>query len=209
MNVIELCEKGKEETVLYKCGNCNTYYTDKTIAENCCKSVFCSVCGKELSQDRTKNRDFYYVNPIMCCDCKEKERLSKYEVWTEQEYINKNKQENNKYEAVFVGDHYYSDLYDAIQSLWEDGLTKEEIEQQVFQVGEETKLDKIDINTELGNICENSGLEDYDMETMFVDLPELYDFIDKWNAKQNCTYFIGQSIRVVPSKETLDEYCEE
>ena len=209
MNVVELCEKGKEEVVLYKCGNCNTYYIDKTIAENCCKPVFCSVCGKELCQDRTKNRDFYYINPIMCSECKEKERLSKYEVWTEQEYINKNKQENNKYEAVFVGDHYYSDLYDAIQSLWEDGLTKEEIEQQIFQVGQETKLDKIDINTELENICENSGLEDYDIETMFVDLPELYEFIDKWNAKQGCTYFTGQSIRVVPSKETLDEYCEE
>ena len=209
MNVVELCEKGKEETVLYRCGNCNTFYTDKTIAENCCKPVFCSVCGKELCQDRTKNRDFYYINPIMCSECKEKERLSKYEVWTEQEYIDKNKQENNKYEAVFVGDHYYSDLYDAIQSLWEDGLTKEEIEQQIFQVGQETKLDKIDINRELGNIYENSGLEDCHMETMFVDLPELYDFINKWNAKQDRTYFIGQSIRVVPSKETLDEYCEE
>ena len=74
---------------------------------------------------------------------------------------------------------------------------------------EETKLDKIDINRELGNICENTGLEDYDMETMFVDLPELYDFINKWNAKQDCTYFVGQTIRVIPSKETLDEYCEE
>ena len=209
MNVKELCEKGKEETVLYRCGNCNTYYTDKTIAENCCKPVFCSVCGKELCQDRTKNRDFYYINPIMCVECKEKERLSKYEVWTEQEYINKNKQENNKYEAVFVDDHYYSDLCDAIQSLWEDGLTKEEIEQQVFQVGQETKLDKIDINRELGNIYENSGLEDCDMETMFVDLPELYDFINKWNAKQDCTYFVGQAIRVIPNKQTINEYCEE
>ena len=195
MNVKELCEKGKEETVLYKCGNCNTYYTDKTIAENCCKPVCCSICGKEISQDKTKCwENVYYVKEKPTCrQCWEKSKLKTVSI---QEWLN-----TCDCDVVCVNGEIYDSIEDAISYLWSDGLSKEEIKQQQFFVCEKQYIDKINIEDVLYNLEEKLGLEDVNTDTVWKDRQELKDFIDKWNAKQDYyCYHVTNTVLEIPGE---------
>lgn len=207
MNAKVVVRKGKQETNMYKCDNCHNLFLDKQIAENCCKTAYCLNCGKELTTHAAKLSDAYYIHPMLCCDCKQKLKGSKYITWTEQQYLDINKQYHNKYESVVIYDTFYCDLYDAIQSLWDEGYSKDDIRTMQFFVTESTPIPKINIDNELERIYETTGLEDVDIESIFDDLQELYDFIEKWNEKQTYTYWEQQSIIVIPTEETLDEYC--
>ena len=40
-------EENKEEPAFYECGNCKRLFYDKEKAEQCCKPIICSNCGRE------------------------------------------------------------------------------------------------------------------------------------------------------------------
>lgn len=207
MNVVGLVEEGKTTPSVWKCTNCNTFYSTLEDAENCCKPVYCTVCGKEICRDRTKCREYYYNNPIRCSSCYIQEQENKYPVWTETEYLEKTK--NHKAEGVFWGADYYSDLYDCLQYMYDDGYTKDEAKQQLINPCEECHIDKIEIDRELERIVENTGLEDPECDVVFTDLKELYEFIKQWNAKQDYVYYAPLNINIKVDEKTFDEYWEE
>ena len=199
-------EEGKTTPSVWKCTNCNTFHKTLEGAENCCKPVYCTVCGKEICRDRTKCTEYYYNNPIRCGSCYRQEQENKYPVWTETEYLEKTK---NKASGVFNGDHYYEDLYDCLQGLYDDGVTKEDAKLQRINPCEECHIERIEIDRELERVVENMGLEDPEWDVIFSDLKELYDYINRWNNKQNFTYYVPLNIHIQVDDKTIDEYWEE
>lgn len=212
MDVKKLFIEGETEPSLWQCGHCGTFYRNEEMATKCCIPIKCSECGKAISQDLTTGcREAVYYNndkPI-CYSCYDHLRRAKEEIWSEETYNQKNKANDNKYSYVCVDDNFYSDLYDAIQSLWDDGFTKEEIRDTYFYVCETLPIDKVDIDRELERVEENMCIEDFDRQYSWNGLQELYNFIDEWNKKQTYTYYSATNIQVEPSQETLDEYCKE
>lgn len=210
MNPVAYYQENKEEPAFYECGNCKRLFYDKEKAEQCCKPIICSNCGREISQDRTKPMECVYGNDApLCFSCWDKQRIAKQEVWTEDVYDQKNKDNNYIYSYVNVNDNFYSDLYEAVSDLASDGLTEEEIKNSLFYVCQETQVPKINIERELENVEEQMALEDVDSETIWKDLQELRDFVKQWNDKQDYTYYETTDIQVVPNDKLIKDCIEE
>lgn len=210
MEIKKVFVEGETEPCLWQCGHCKTYYKSQEYAEMCCVPIICSECGKEISQDLTKGcRECVYgtKEKPLCFSCYDTKRRAAEEIWSEETYIQKNKETDNKYSYVVVGDDFYTDLFDAVQNLWDDGYTKEEIKDTYFYVCETSPIEKINIDRVLENLEENMDIIDFDRQCSWNCLQELYDFIDEWNKKQTYTYWTQTNIQVEPSQATLDEYC--
>ena len=91
MNAQDLYQKIDNEykPIRWYCGNCGTIHSTKELAEDCCKSYFCSKCGKEIIRDRKKGIYNTYKTEngkYICGDCWLKEQEAKYPAITEDEY---------------------------------------------------------------------------------------------------------------------------
>lgn len=210
MNVIKYFKENAKDVSFYGCGNCGKLFNDENRAEQCCKPVICSQCGKELCQDNTKNKDYVYgKDKPLCFDCWQKLLISKHEVWTQDTYEQTNKETNYKFSVVRVADEFYDDLYEAVNDLANDGLTEQEIKDTLFEVCEQTPVRRIDIESVLQNAQENMGLQDIDASIIWEDLQELLDFVAQWNKKQDYTYWTVIPKHVIPSEELIKECIED
>jgi hypothetical protein len=153
-----------KEIRAWECEKCKKAYTNKTVADNCCKdkSEFsnCRVCGVEIQKYKT-----------ICYECLQKERYKKG---------NKIKYSNYDLEYVYDegSERYFSDIED-ISEHYEDI----DAEMPKWVYGCDIVKFEIGIDSALENASENM-YEDFDYSKESVDLEELYDYIEKWNKKQ-------------------------
>lgn len=198
----------------YRCGHCGTMFNDEQKAKECCVSVNCSVCGRELITDKTKTREYFYHNekgePV-CCDCHTKQFEDSWPVITEEEYWNLKHEEGSDYGPVCDDDKWYTDLSEAIESLvdedWWDCY--EDLKQVRFQVGQIKKPVQMRIDRLVEWETEDLNLEDPDCDTIWTDLPELYEFMKQWNAKQTYKIWDRRNMWVTLSDKTIKEIMED
>lgn len=144
----------------YMCDECGKIYTDKYMAEICCKQYYCEECGKPTPK---------YI--MRCDECQKKYIYNKATKMTYEEYI-------KKYPGYPIWDidrdECYWELEDYIEHIIDEteppypiccfGATKERLEIDIENV-----IDDINIDIE----------DDYGIEPD----KELINFIDKWNKK--------------------------
>lgn len=209
MNVIEMFEQvdGKLNLIGYRCSNCKSAYVDKDKAEHCCVPVTCTVCGKEISTDKTKCREYYYTNPIMCYDCHRKQFEDSWETLTEEEYWNRVHKENSDYGPVVMGDRWYTDLAEAVEELSTEDTdyTIDSLKSMRFQVGQILKPVQLHLDRLLEWETENWNLEDPDINTIWTDLPELKKFVKEWNKKQTYRLWETRNLWVTLSENTIKD----
>lgn len=169
-------ENGKYRLVRWACGHCGFIHATQEAAEECCKPLICSKCGKEIIRDKKSGVfNSYRINPLRCLECAEKDSFNALEIITEDEYNN---------EMLIDGDTYYDDLDDFLDSI--DIETPEDIP-EFIQVCEKVPVEKINIDNIMEALYENTDLED--PTGLYIDEKELYEFIAKWNAKQDGYYW--------------------
>lgn len=215
MNVNEVFESvdGRLITIGWRCSNCKTIHTDKEKAVECCVPVKCSVCGRELSTDKTKCREYYYHDKegnILCCDCHRKRIEDSWPTITEEEYWNKVHEENSDYGPVVCGDRWYTDLAEAVEEISTDDwwTCPEDIKQLRFQVGQILKPVQMHIDRLVEWETEDLNLEDPDCDTIWKDLPELYKFMEEWNKKQTFRIWDTRNMWVTLSDKTIEDNFE-
>lgn len=203
---------GRLITIGYRCSNCKTIHTDKDKADLCCEPVTCIDCGREISTDKTKCREYYYSTEDgpLCCDCHTKRFENSWPVITEEEYWHRNHTDDS-YGPVCDDDKWYDDLADAIDSLvdedwWE---TEEDLKQVRFQVGEILKPVQMDIDKLVEWETENLNLEDPDCDTIWNDLDGLYKFMEEWNKKQKFHIWDRRNMWVTLSDQTIKEIMQD
>lgn len=216
MNVNEVFESvdGRLITIGWRCSNCKTIHTDKEKAIECCVPVKCSVCGRELSTDKTKCREYYYHDKegnILCCDCHRKKFEDSWEVLTEEEYWKRVHEEGSTYGAVCDDDKWFTDLSEAIDDLYDSDWweTKEDLKQVRFQVGEVMKPVQMHIDRLLEWETEELNIEDPDCDTIWNDLEGLYKFMKEWNEKQSFRVWDRRNMWVTLSDKTINELLED
>lgn len=178
------------------CSKCGTIHLDKQSAEQCCKSVVCAICGKEIEMKRLTPQNAYHYaeGKYACISCwhakKEKERP-----------IVEWKDYNN--EPI----EYNESFYDCFDDFWSDyePETEEDIPEFVT-ICEECKIDPIDIDQAFESACEQTGLED--AADFYKDVEELYEFVKKWNAKQTATYYVATDKKLRIPEQRIQEMKE-
>lgn len=208
MDISKFYEEGHNEPSLFRCGKCGLIYSNEEAAEKCCKPLICSVCGREICQEKGK-KEAYYINPLRCRDCYEKDRIAKQEVWTQEHWEEMNKQQDWKYGYIYVNDTFYDGIDEAVSDLACIGLSFEEIKDSLFYVCETLPVPKLDMDQALENAEERMCLEDYDSDRIWKDLDELRTFMDNWNAKQDFDYYKATNIRIQPNDELIQECLKE
>ena len=203
MNAQELYQKTKDEykPIRWYCSNCGTIHSTKELAEDCCKSYFCSKCDKEIIRDRKKGiYDTYRTEEgkYICGDCWVKEQEAKYPTITEAEY---------KGQPVFWGDEFYMEFEDFIDDVVNTIEVEEDIPDYVF-LSEEVPVAKIDIDRLLENLYENNNLEECDMEALYTDLDELKSFLQNWNNKQTHVLYEKCNTKLILSDKTKHEIMD-
>ena len=206
MNVNILYKKENEELQpkYYQCGCCNTIYSDKQYAEECCKPLTCSICGKEIRRERYKCYDRYYGegDNIKCVNCHDEEKWNNLPVITEEAY-NKLSKEDPNYGPVCLDNEFEQDLYGLLEYIAGD---YEEAPEYV-QVARYEKIKPLKIDGYLEAIIEDMCLDDEPyIEDVFENLDELYAFIQKWNKKQTYRYIVPEDRKIKLSEETKKEY---
>lgn len=212
MNIKEIYEdkNGTYELIAYKCSNCGSLYSDKDKAEACCKPVKCSVCGREIITDRTKAREYYNHdeegNPV-CYQCKHKQFEDSWETITEEEYWKRVHEEGSDYGPVCDDEKWFTDLSEAIEDLYDSDwwTCYDDLKQVRFQVGQIMKPVQLRIDRLLQWETEELNLEDPDCDIIWKDLPELYDFMKQWNAKQTYRIWDRRNMWVTLSDKTIKE----
>lgn len=202
MNAQELYQKIDNEykPIRYYCENCGTIYSTKELAEDCCKSYFCSKCGKEIIRDRKKGIYNTYKTEdgkYICGDCWIKEQEAKYPTITEDEY---------KGQPIFWGDEFYMEFEDFIDDVVNTIEVEEDIPDYVF-LSEEVPVVKIDTDGILERLYERNELDsDYvNIECVYRDLNGLIDFITEWNNKQTGTVYQQSNTKLILSDKTKQE----
>ena len=203
MNAQDLFQKIDNEykPIRWYCSNCGTIHSTKELAEDCCKSYFCSKCGKEIIRDRKKGiYDTYRTEEgkYICGNCWVKEQEAKYPTITEDEY---------KGQPIFWGDEFYIEWEDFIDDVVNTIEVKEDIPDYVF-LSEEVPVAKVNIDRLLENLYEGNDIEEYDMDTLYTDLDELIDFLKKWNDKQTHTIYEQCNTRLILSEKTKQEIMD-
>ena len=215
MNCNEIFENvdGNLISIGYRCSNCKTIYSDKEKAELCCKPVNCSVCGRELITDKTKTREYFYHNengePV-CCDCHTKQFENSWPVITEEEYWKLEKEKDSDYGPVCDDERWFTDLSEAIEYLQDEDWWDcyEDLKQVRFQVGQILKPVQMRIDRLVEWETEDLNLEDPDCNTIWTDLPELYEFMKQWNAKQTYRIWDRRNMWVTLSDKTINELLQ-
>ena len=197
MDVKELYTKNGNEfkLVKYYCGNCGTIHNTAESAAECCESLICSKCGKEIRRNKkTHYFDSYCINPLRCLDCYLKDKFDAMEVITEDKYDDT---------PVFFEDEFYYSLEEFVECYQIESA--EDIPEFV-QLAEKVEVEKINIFDVLQNLEENTDLED--TEDLYKDKEELYEFIKKWNEKQTNYYWVATDKKLKLSEKTKNEMLE-
>ena len=198
----------------YRCSNCGLIYTNEEKAEECCKPVKCSVCGREIVTDKTKCREYYYHDEdgnILCSSCQRKRFEDSWEVLTEEEYWKRVHAEGSTYGPVCDDDKWFTDLSEAIDDLYDSDWweTEEDLKQVRFQVGEIMKPVQLRIDRLLEWETEELNIEDPDCDTIWNDLEGLYKFMKEWNEKQSFRIWDRRNMWVTLSEKTINELLED
>lgn len=204
INILYIKENEELQPNYYQCGNCKRIYNNKEYAEKCCKPFTCSKCGREISRDFNKILENYYESngKILCYDCWSKQKWDNLPVITEEGY-NKLSKEDTTYGPACLDDRFNEDLYGLLEDIADDYDKAPEY----IQVAKYEKVHPIKIDDCLESIVEDMCLDEPPyMEDIFVDLNELYDFIQKWNKKQKYTYLVSEDRKIKLSEETKKEY---
>lgn len=197
MDVQELYIKNGNEfkLVKYYCGNCGTIYNTAKNAEECCESLVCSKCGREIKRNRkTGIFDSYRINPLRCFDCYLKDRFDAMEVITEDKYDDT---------PVFFNNEFYYSLEDFVEC---HQIESAKDIPEFVQLAERVEVEKINVFNVLQNLEENTGLED--TEDLYKDKEELCEFIKKWNEKQTNYYWVATDKKLKLSEKTKKEMLE-
>ena len=207
MNTQELYQKIDNEykPVRWYCGNCGTIHSTKELAEDCCKSYFCSKCGKEIIRDKNKR---YYDSftkdgdgNVICHDCDIKETEAKYPSITEEEY---------KGQPVFWGDEFYDDLEEFLDDIVDTIEKEEDIPDYIF-LCEAEQIALVDTDYLIERLYERNELDSdiCSIENVYKDIDELKDFLSKWNAKQvGRTVYDVSNTKLILSDKTKQEIME-
>lgn len=197
MDVKELYTKNGNEfkLVKYYCGNCGTIHNTAESAAECCESLICSKCGKEIRRNKkTHYFDSYRINPVRCLNCYLKEQFDAMEVITEDKYDNT---------PLFVDNEFYQDLEEFIECYQIESA--DDIPEFV-QLSEKIEVEKINMYNILQDLEENTGLED--TEYLYKDKEELCEFVKKWNEKQTNYYWRATDKKLKLSEETKKAMLE-
>lgn len=194
MNTQELYRKDNDvyKVVKYFCGRCGTIHNDRNLADNCCQSLYCEKCGKEIKRDnKQRHYDRYYINPLRCGECYDKDQAAKIPIVPLSEY---------KGEPVLDNDRYYSDLGDFFEAYECDG---DELPEYV-ELCDIEHLPKLDSYQIMGQLLEDCNLEDYD--NLYIDEQELHDFAKQWNEKQTGKLWTPNGKRLLITEEVKKKY---
>ena len=178
------------EVVKYFCGKCGTIFNDKEDADKCCASVTCSICGREIPQEKG-NRQFHYINPIRCIECYQKEKEDKMPIV-----------ENYNGEPLYDGSDFFSDLDNYIECFYG---TEEDIPDWL-EVCDYIPVPKIDSYDIVQGLIEECNLEDND--SLYVDESELHNFIREWNDKQTATLWEPSGKKLLITDEIRKELLD-
>ncbi len=193
MNAQELWIKKDNNYVsagVWACETCKLLSSDKELTDQCCKNLTCEVCGKTINKKRGE-REPHFINPIRCADCYKQQKEDEKEVIEEKDYTG----------SFFYGDTFYADVDNLISGI---ELETEEDIPDYLDVAEEVEIQKINPARLLEDLYESTDLEDC-YNDMFVATDELFDFFEKWNAKQTFTYYILGNKKVRLSEKTKQE----
>ena len=172
---------------IYQCDKCGKIYTDKYMAEICCKEYFCEKCGKLAPK--------YH---LLCDECSAKKDYEEAEKLTYDEYIKK----YPNHMICYNGECYY-EMEDLIDKLQQDEVALEDFPEYCY--GTEEEIIEIDID---------SAIEDaeYAMDDSYFDwegIAKLREFINQWNKDYGYkSYFETKKIIVFIPKPTEEEYNE-
>lgn len=149
---------------VYECGICKKVYFDEKIAEDCCKNYNCEDCGVEIPRYR-----------LLCdtCSLKRKfekaEKLTKWDGWV-------------YWEGLGYNEGYFRDIGELIEHCEDEGIA---VPDWVFTCTPTNH--KLDIKYAIEIMLDDAYEDAYEG---LIDLDELEEFIDKWNAKQRIvTYY--------------------
>ena len=207
MNSKKVFVEGSTEPLCYRCDHCGFMYHNEEDAKKCCIPVTCSICGREISTDKTKCREYFYTveDKVECCDCHRKKIEDSWPTITEEEYWNLVREDNSNFGPVVLGDKWYSDLAEAVEDLTTEDILLEDLKDLRFQVGQIQKPVQLHLDRLLEWEYEDWGLEDYDINSVWEDLPELQDFVKEWNKKQTFRMWDTTNMWVTLSEETIKE----
>ncbi|WP_434510124.1 hypothetical protein [Desulfitobacterium sp. AusDCA] len=172
------------EVKAWKCEKCGKAYLNKYLADNCCKEKphnTCRVCGKEVDSPW-----------LICHTCKDKERfekakkirLSEYKSWLYDESLEEYFPDKESLE-----EKYYDNAFD------EQGKDPK-VEYPEWCYGCVEIPFKINIDSALER-AEEDMYEEFDRDRELIDLKELLDFIEVWNAKQTAKAYMTDYSTVV------------
>lgn len=176
------------------CGNCGTIYSKEEDAEECCKPLICSKCGKKISTDRNQPLDSYYINPIRCSSCYLQEKEDSKPLYSFLEYND---------EPILDEDRWFPDL----DEFFEYYADEPENIPEFVEIGQYEPVAKIDYYSLIENLVERCCLdEDTDIECMYKDVDELREFIKTWNEKQTALLWTPSGKRLHINQEIKDFY---
>jgi len=166
------------KTVVYKCSSCKAVYWDEDKAEKCCAPKFCEDCGVEVKK---------YL--IRCKACGLKRKFERAEKLTPEEYDGWVYSE----EVDGYNEGYYADVDEFVEHCEDNDVP---VPDWVFCCYEHKH--RLDIDSALERMTEDAyeGADEH-----LVDVNELYEFVEKWNAKQNIVSYYPDYKRVVVLKK--------
>lgn len=152
---------------VYYCGRCRLVWRELDDADRCCRPYRCDQCGVETERYRTR-----------CTDCQMKESEARLQRQWE------------KAEKLSAAD-YDGPVYSDIRSRWypsaEEAFEDHEGEGLPLERIYACDVDhlRLDVRDALDSAIEGADLDpDFATEVDFVHVPELIDFVDRWNRKQ-------------------------
>lgn len=165
----------------YMCDKCGKIYTNRDMAEICCKQYYCEECGKPTPK---------YI--MRCDECQEKYIYNRAKKMTYEEYI----KEYPGYPIWDIEeDNCYWELEDYIDTIYNE----KEPPYPTYCFGAMKERLEIDLESVIYDI--NEGLDCDCCNGLEAD-KKLVEFIDKWNKENGRdTYYCNNKIVILFNME--------
>ena len=173
----------------YVCETCKQAYLDKRRADRCCEPRFCEDCGTPIPTDH------YY---LVCEPCREKRKFERARKMTLEEYIAISKKD--KKDPLFYDEHF--DIYEEDVESILDHYQDEDENFPKYVLGVKIIPFELDIDSAL-ELAQEEMADEFEPEHHLVDLPELRNFVDQWNAKQTAFSMVDNGVIVFLPEELL------
>lgn len=167
-----------KEVPAYICTDCGTAFSSKDVAEKCCSTKKCDICGNDLPK-----KSHYF----RCESCR---KTARFEKATKIKY--------SDYKVPMFYDEQsdqYFDSYEDMVEYYENNLCEgEELVLPKYVFGCKENIFKINIENAV-----ESAIEDmYDDFDDIVDLKQLHDFVKEWNQKQTAkSYYQDNNVIII------------